>query len=236
MTGQEAALTAADESAREVEIASYLRLHPDFFERHTALLEDLRIPHVRSGAVSLVERQIEALRGYNAQLRRRIQELFAVARDNDHLSRRLHQLTLALIDAGDISEVLNALEDQLHEEFRADAVELRLFSPEEVRQRQEISTASHQGAEPFLSLEWLRSGRPWCGDPTALPMPGLFADQTADLGSAALLPLEGEGIMGVLAIGSVDPRRFHPHKGTELLLRLGEIVSHKLRAVSLPGT
>jgi hypothetical protein len=236
MTGQEAVLTAVDERAREAQIASYLRLHPEFFERHTTLLEDLRIPHVRAGAVSLVERQVEALRGYNTQLQQRIQELFAVARDNDHLSRRLHQLTLALIDAGDISEVLNALEDQLHEEFRADAVELRLFSPEEVHQRQEIGATTHQEAGSLPTLEWLRSGQPWCGEPTALPIQGLFAEAAADLGSAALLPLEGEGIMGVLAIGSVDPRRFHPHKGTELLVRLGEIVSHKLRAVSLPGT
>jgi len=236
MTDHQAVRAATHEGAREAEIAAYLHLHPDFFERHTVLLEELRIPHARGIAVSLVERQIEALRSDNVQLRRQIQELIAVARGNDQLNRRLHQLTLALIDAGDFSGVLNNLEDQLHEEFRADAVELRLFSAEEVRQRREAAAEAPEqpGSPPFLEL--FRSGRPWCGGPAALPMEGLFAGQAADLGSAALLPLEGDDIMGVFAIGSVDPQRFHPHMGTELLVRLGEIVSHKLRAVSLPGT
>jgi len=143
MTDHQAVRAATHEGAREAEIAAYLHLHPDFFERHTVLLEELRIPHARGIAVSLVERQIEALRSGNVQLRRQIQELIAVARGNDQLNRRLHQLTLALIDAGDFSGVLNNLEDQLHEEFRADAVELRLFSAEEVRQRREAAAEAH---------------------------------------------------------------------------------------------
>ena len=41
--------------------------------------------------------------------------------------------------------------------------------------------------------------------------------------------------MGMLAIGSRNAERFHPAKGTEFLVRLGEVVSRTLEVVSVPG-
>lgn len=47
----------------ENEVADFLRAHPDFFERHLALLSELVVPHSsRGGAVSLLERQVGVLR------------------------------------------------------------------------------------------------------------------------------------------------------------------------------
>ena len=47
----------------ENEVADFLRTHPDFFERHLALLTELVVPHSsRGGAVSLLERQVGVLR------------------------------------------------------------------------------------------------------------------------------------------------------------------------------
>ena len=47
----------------EREVADFLRRHPDFFERHLALLTELVVPHSgRTGAVSLLERQVTVLR------------------------------------------------------------------------------------------------------------------------------------------------------------------------------
>jgi uncharacterized protein len=235
MTGQRVA-TTADGEGQEAGIAAYLEAHPDFFERHTALLEELRVPHARGSAVSLVERQVETLRSDNRRLRQQIQELIAVAKANDQLGRRLHRLTLAMIDASDLTEVLNCLEDHLHAELRADAVGLRLFPAAALRRGPETADGAPADPElaPFLGL--FRRARPRCGRPSPAQLERLFGSQAADLESAALLPLVGDDILGVLGIGSGDPQRFHPHMGTELLVRLGEIVVRKLQVVSLPGT
>ena len=63
----------------------------------------------------------------------------------------------------------------------------------------------------------------------------IFGAEGDRIASTALIPLQSEGVLGLLAIGSRDPQRFAPHQGTEFLARLGEIISHTLKAVSLPG-
>jgi uncharacterized protein YigA (DUF484 family) len=65
-------------------------------------------------------------------------------------------------------------------------------------------------------------------------MEQLFGEQARDLASAALIPLRGQLVLGLLAISSHDPDRFHAGKGTEFLVRLGELVNRRLE-VALRG-
>ena len=65
-------------------------------------------------------------------------------------------------------------------------------------------------------------------------MEQLFGEQARDLASAALIPLRGHLVLGLLAISSHDPDRFHAGKGTEFLVRLGELVNRRLE-VALRG-
>ena len=59
----------ADATLTEDSIADYLQANPEFFERHSALLNNLRLPHDAGGpAVSLVERQVLVLRQKNVKL------------------------------------------------------------------------------------------------------------------------------------------------------------------------
>ena len=80
-------------SAEETAIADYLQSNPDFFERHATLLTKLNLPHNRgSSAISLVERQVAALRDKNEKLETRLRELIEVARGNDALAAKIHRL------------------------------------------------------------------------------------------------------------------------------------------------
>ena len=114
--------------AMEERVADYLSKHPDFFLRHPELLGEIEVPHESGPAVSLIERQVRSLRKQLRQTRQRLAEITEVARHNHSLQERMHRLTLQLIDAATFDEVLNALEDELHDDFKADAMELRLFS------------------------------------------------------------------------------------------------------------
>src|ERR1041384_7807554 len=83
----------ADGDVSEQTIADYLQDNPDFFERHATLLTKLKLPHSRgAAAVSLVERQVLALRDKNGSLESKLRELIEVARGNDVLAGKIHRL------------------------------------------------------------------------------------------------------------------------------------------------
>ena len=86
-----------DEKLSDKEVEEFLRAHPDFFEKHSALLMDLKIPHPNTGsAVSLIEHQVELFRKQNSKTQKQLDELIQIARENDRLNKNMHQLTLSL--------------------------------------------------------------------------------------------------------------------------------------------
>ncbi len=213
----------------EQTVADYLRAHPDFLTRHPEVLAEIDIPHPTGSAVSLIERQVRTLREQNHRMRDQLVELVSIARENDALARRLHRLTLALIEARTFDEVLNTLQDELRNLFRADAVEMKLFSAEEL--------AAHRAERgPAMFTDFIERERPSCGALPAEQLEYLFGPQAAETGSVALIPLHAPPLVGVLAIGSHDPQRFHAEKSVDFLKRLADIVSATLSAVSSPGS
>lgn len=217
---------ATDE--REEQIADYLIAHPDYFNRHPKALAAIDIPHPTGDAVSLIERQVRTLRDQSTKYRRQLEGLVAVARENDGLAKRLHRLTLALIETHSFDEVLNTLQDELREQFRADAVEMKLFAAEQ------LEAHAHEPG-PALFRDFLKRARPNCGQLDKEKLEYLFGPQAGETGSAALIPLTAPPLAGVLAIGSRDPERFHEGKSVDFLQRLAEVVSAKLQSASSPG-
>lgn len=213
---------------REEQIAAYLESHPDFFSRHPAALAAIDIPHPTGDAVSLIERQVRTLREQTADYRRQLENLVGVARENDALAKRLHRLTLALIETHSFDEVLNTLQDELREQFKADAVEMKLFDTDQ------LEAHSHEPG-PALFRDFIKRGRPNCGQLDKEKLTYLFGPQAGETGSAALIPLSAPPMSGVLAIGSRDPERFHEGKSVDFLQRLAEVVSATLQAASSPG-
>ena len=101
------------DTVSEDSIADYLKSHPDFFERHPALVLGLKLPHRAGGAaISLVERQVSMLRQRNAQLERQLKDLVAVAKQNDALVEKIHQLCLKLMRAPTLPARLERARDR----------------------------------------------------------------------------------------------------------------------------
>jgi len=231
MNDQNTNPTDIETEITEQAVADYLFSHPEFFENHLGLLRDLQLPHPTHGqAVSLLERQVMTLRDQARQYRTQLEDLIEVARENERLHKQLHELTLALIETATIDEVFNTLQDELRNQFQADAVELRLFSSGD------IEKAVNEGEPgPAMFRDFMRKGKPKCGMLKEQQLTFLFGSQAGETGSVALVPITGERTVGILAIGSRDPNRFHPGKGTEFLRRLGEVVSRTLQVLSQPG-
>ena len=205
----------------EEAVESYLRAHPDFFERHVELLGIMRLPHrVDGGAVSLVERQVALLREKNRQLERKLMDLVQVARDNEHLSSRLHRLALALMDADSLDAVLATAQDLLRGEFKADHVVVRLMGAED---SPHVEPADTPGFTLFN--EMFETKRPLCGRLSKEQLAFLFREHEDEIASAVAVPLYTTERSGILALGSQEETRFHPGMGTLFLGYLGELVS-----------
>lgn len=228
---------ALDETFSEDAIADYLRRHPDFFERHPGLLMALKLPHRTGGAaVSLVERQVAVLRQRAGQLERQLKDFVAVAKLNDALVEKSHQLAMKLMAARGAEERLGWLETSLREDFSAERAVLVLFSDALGAQRPgfvKVIDREDPALKPFTTF--LRAARPRCGLVRDRQKELLFEHEADSIRSAAMVPLGSGGRLGFLAIGNRDPDHFHPAKRLDFLTRLGELVSVALEGWARDG-
>src|ERR1700753_4156761 len=119
MTTREARGVSAVETEEE-SVAAYLQHNPDFFERHSAVLARLRLPHARGGStISLVERQIEVLREKHAAVETKLADFVRVARANDALADKLHRFTRRLLRADTRAAAIETMESSLRADFVA---------------------------------------------------------------------------------------------------------------------
>jgi uncharacterized protein YigA (DUF484 family) len=183
--------------------------------------------------VSLVERQVSVLRQKDLKLERKLKELLEVARANDVLAAKLHQLTLQLLAARSLKATLEALETALRTGFNADQSILVLFGDPpafaDVRVGRffKVLERDNPGLKSFDTF--LGNHNPRCGQVRDVQRDFLFGKMTDEVGSAALIPLGKKSEVGFLAIGSVDANRFHPGMSIDFLKRLGQLVTEALR-------
>jgi len=229
MTTREARGIAAVDSEEE-SIAGYLQRHPEFFERHQAVLARLKLPHARGGAaISLVERQIEVLRDKLAGLEGKLTELVRVARANDALAERLHRFTRRLLRVVPREEAIARIETGLREDFDAFHAVLVLIGTQPDADAPRFVRAVPADDPNLKSFESLfASGKPRCGQARDSQREFLFGPEGLELGSVALVPLGPKGSMGLLALGSADRDRFHPGMSTEFLARMAELIADSL--------
>jgi uncharacterized protein YigA (DUF484 family) len=232
MSTQAKAQFVAEELSEQA-VHDYLAEHPDFFERHATLLSSLHLPHASGGAVSLVERQVSVLRQKDLKLERQLKELIEVARANDLLSAKIHELTMQLLAAKELSTTIAAIEEAMRSGFGADQAVLVLFGDPDAFDDIDAGRffrairKDNAALQPFATFLNGVSAR--CGKIRDSQREFLFQNAADEIGSAALVPL-GEGAeIGFLAIGSVDSDRFHPGMSIDFLTRLGDLVSGSLK-------
>ena len=221
--------TAATEgvsSIQEEDVMTYLRKHPDFFLKNSALLADLTLPHPDTGsAVSLIERQIGVLREEKVRTTQQLKTLHQTAQNNEHLLTRLQHLIVLLIQSDSMEQTIGYLRSALLDDFHADSVVVHLYD-RELKQPNSIDPD-----DPSLkSLKALLDKcNCFCGRLTDEQKEALFAEHASEIASVVIIPLAGRGLdnapIGMLAIGSVDPSRFSPDMGTVFINHLGAVIN-----------
>ncbi|HEX6571597.1 MAG TPA: DUF484 family protein [Steroidobacteraceae bacterium] len=214
----------------EDQVADYLVAHPEFFERHGAVLARLKLPHQRgSAAISLVERQVLVLRDKHAVLEKKLHELIENGRANDAISERVHRLTRRLLRARDVAGVITALETSLREDFGASRWVLLAtdpaLAPLAQLQNSHVRIVPRGSAELRIFESFFESARPRSGQIRDTQREYLFGGDGSQVGSTVLIPLADRASLGLLAIASHDTERYLPTMSTDYLVRIGEIVA-----------
>ncbi|WP_445372259.1 DUF484 family protein [Methylomonas sp. HW2-6] len=208
-------------------VVDYLRLHPDFFHHHLDLLEQMHIPHPSGNAISLISKQLEIFRVKHQEQESQLNELIDIARENDASFNRMHELTLAMLEANSLEDAIANLSDVLSECFLTDFVGIKIirggvYSP--------ISNLFVTADEPNLKhfANELATNQPKCGRPTLAQATFLFGDVAMEVKSCAIIPMVFTQLEGLLAIGSRDESRFHYSMGSVFLTQMSEIIGTRL--------
>jgi uncharacterized protein len=206
-----------------MEVATYLRRHPEFLREFPELALELVVPREQGTATSLASYQLEVLREKLRDSDKRLRDLVAIASDNEQLMVRVHQLTLSLMRAQSLGETVHHVAASLTEDFQTDFVRLVLFRADANLPGAEWLIREPRGPSGVPAFaEFLRRAEPLCGRLQADKLDYLFGESAAQVRSTVLLPMDG---VGMLAIGSQDPNHFHPGMGTVFPKLIAEAVS-----------
>ncbi len=217
----------------EDQVVEFLLENPDFFLRHSPLLNDLEIPHESGTAVSLVERQVAVLREKNQHFEAKLREMVDAVHDNQRLHVSLHRLAVNLFDADSLDDLMGIVDDELRHKLGTDFVYFRLTT--------EAGAQSQSGDEGHTYVdkddEVLQSFAPLiekkriqCGRLNEQQIEQLFMQDAAEVKSAAVIPVEDAGIYGLIALGSRDEQRYHPGMGTDFLSSLADLIGAAMRS------
>lgn len=213
----------------ETRVIDYLQAHPEVLMAYPEIFSTLSIPHNSGAAISLVERQLKLLRDEKRVLKTKIEELVAIARENEELNQRFHRLSLELMNTDQLHDVLALVQDQVQTFFYTDFVCFR-FLPG-------VNVAGNLLDGLMLSADntavaavksWMRARKPICGRQDEKVNNELFGINMR-IGSSALIPLYHTRNLGLLCLGSNSPDRFNQVMGTIFLQQLGELVSNRLK-------
>lgn len=211
----------------EEQVAEYLQQQPDFFQRHLNLLEQMHIPHASGNAISLIAKQLELFRVRHQEQENQLTALIDIARENDAAFNRMHELTLAMLEANSLEEAIANLSEVLAECFVTDFVAVKIIKQYPESPLSNIFVQQDDAGLKHFSTE-LESNQSKCGRPTLAQARFLFADNAAEVKSCAIIPMAFTQLQGLLAIGSRDEGRFHYSMGSLFLTQMSEIIGTRL--------
>jgi uncharacterized protein len=203
-----------------MDVASYLRRHPEFLKDFPDLALTLHVPREQGATTSLASYQLEVLRDKNRDLGRRLHELVEIAGENEQLMVRVHSLTVGLMRERTLADTMKRIAAGLTEDFHTDLVRLVLFRAGADLPQVEWLIAQPDGVGGLPAFaEFMRRNEPLCGRLQPEKLDVLFGERAAEVRSSVLVPIDG---VGMLAIGSLDANRFHPGMGTVFLKLIAE--------------
>jgi uncharacterized protein YigA (DUF484 family) len=206
------------------EVLAFLENHPDFLQHHA---ERFGLKNSAERVViSLVDRQMLELKDRTRQLEARLQQLVRHGEANDLIQARSHQLSLALLSARTLDEVVSGLQRCFAQDFELERMALRLWHA-----HAEGHATLYSGRSDIAALT-RNLAAPYCGPYVNDEILSWFAPMPV-LQSFCQLALRDDSgeTFGLLVLASDNPERFTFDMHTHYLAQIGELISCALTRV-----
>jgi len=217
--------------SEEAKVIDYLQKNPEVLESYPEVFTALSIPHHGGDIASLVERQLKILRSENRALKKKLSELVSIARENEELNQRFHRLSIELLSADQLHDVLAMVQDQVQTFFYTDFVRFKFLPGVSDKKNRLSAHYLDQKSDIVDTIQpWLEQRKPVCGrleDPVICELFGV----DIKVESCALVPLYHTSELGLLCLGSGSKDRFNQDMGTIFLEQLGELVSTRIQGL-----
>lgn len=215
------------EDVTEELVIEYLCTHPEFFQTHEDLLENLHIPHTCGRAISLIERQVQMLRHKNQLQNAELMNTTHIARENERIFGLTKKLTLQLLKSRDWSDALSELHKMLTTEFNVDYVRIGLTksASDQLPELGEFVFPYVADEQPVIK-DLLKVNKAICKRLSNEQLLYFFSDKMKKVHSCAIIPIGRQGMHGFLALGSTDKVKFHRNKDTLFLDYIGKVLGH----------
>lgn len=214
----------------EDDIANYLAMTPDFFERHAELLASVHLSSPHSNrAVSLQERQAQMLRDKIKVLEHRVMDMIRNGNDNVVLSDKLLRWARTLFTVTDPLALPARIAGEIQEQFLVPQVGIKVWDVAPQFAHADFTQGVSDDAKVFASSLM----EPFCGLNTGFEAVRWLPEPQAAT-SLAILPLRtglsgsATPAFGLLVLTSPDAQRFSSSMGTDFLERLCELASAAL--------
>ncbi|WP_138518635.1 DUF484 family protein [Limnobacter alexandrii] len=197
-----------------VQVADFLKAHPDFLIRNPGILAFIKLPEQSTGNVaSLHERQVQTMREKVKSLEHRVVEMTHAAVENQAIIDNLQSITRTLLTVKSATDLPTVLVEAIKKKFVVPIVRLQLWE-------NDSSTVSASDKELIDGMKSL-----YCGFAENAPTLSVFDGEEVVPRSVVLIPLRvgaSPETFGCLGFGSPDKDRFSPTLETDFLNTLAE--------------
>lgn len=218
-------------------VAEYLQSHPEFFRERPALLRELSIPHeTGAGVASLIERQVQMLRGQCAQLQQELDLRRTRARVQRTLLQGVLGASLKVLRARRVETAHALVARCLREDYAADEFRVFVFRDGDAPGAGGIRFLPRTAKLKYLFIELLNRNKPLCGSLQDEHIRLLFQAAEDHVASTLVVPLRHGDWEGLVAVGSREHGRYGRGFELDLITHLLAVFGMRLDELMRTGT
>lgn len=196
-----------------VQVADFLKAHPDFLIKNPGILAFIKLPEQSTGNVaSLHERQVQTMREKVKSLEHRVVEMTRAAVENQAIIDNLQSITRSLLTVKNAADLPVVLVEKIKKQFVVPIVRLQLWNHGDP-----VSEFDKTVVNDMKGL--------YCGFAENAPTLSVFQGEEIAPRSVVLIPIRvgaSPQAFGCLGFGSPDKDRFSPTLETDFLNTLAE--------------
>ncbi len=206
------------------DVSEFLIMNPGLFKDNPGVLKSLEIIHESGGAVSLIQKQVEALRGDYSSTLNKLIDFLENAKDNERIFLLTKEITLALIEANSIVDLVGVIEDRFVKDFDASVCKVLFFDGE----MKKLPRGRLVGKELAIKSmgKLIKPNQIYSGpiDVDLKAKKFLFGNKEK-IKDCVLVPLKSKSVSGILLLGSEEKGKYSPDKDTLFLEFIAEVAS-----------